>query len=202
LVPCRPRHGRARRVGARTVSSRLHAYPKSATPPRPCAASNTRRWAGAGGRGAARPRRGRGRDSNLNPVSGFLLCPSGRPATPTPRIRHDAARVGLPAWGRGRAASGGRQTRHWRLGRADQEKRLGARPSPRGRRPSLRCRRHRPPCPATPTTRAPSVGWRLAWSPLSSPKRRPSPPVARLPFVQAPPTAMTLTTSARLFGAL
>jgi len=53
----------------------------------------------------------------------------------------------------------------------------------------------------TPNPAHPSVGWRLAWSPLSSLKRQPSLPVARLPFAQAPPTAMTRTMSARLFGA-
>ena len=161
--------------------------------------------------GSGRPRRGAGAGAiQISSLAvGFCVPPVAAPR-PQPRAPATSPLASVDAaWRRGWAAPGCGQTRHWRLGvrarpagRTDQEKRLGARPSPRGRRPSLRRRPHRPPRPATPTPRAPSVGWRLATSPLSSPKRQPSPPVARLPFVQAPPTAMTLTTSARLFGAL
>ena len=47
----------------------------------------------AGRERAAAARRGRGRGSNLHPGCVFLPCPSGRPATPTPRTRHGATRA-------------------------------------------------------------------------------------------------------------
>ena len=120
--------------------------------------------------------RGRGRDLILDRGCGLLRSPqwpprSLDPAHP-PRRRSRLLTPHGGAGGRPRAAgklaNGARPPRAieaggWRIGWAAQEKRLGAQPLPR------RCRPHRPPRPATPTSRAPSVGWRLAWSPLSSP---------------------------------
>jgi len=112
VVPCWPRHARARRAGARAFPHACARTP-SRPPPHGHAPPPTPT---AGRERADAARRGRGRDSNLDPACGFLLCPSGRPATPTPRTRHGATCVGWPAWGRGQAAPGGRETRQRRLG--------------------------------------------------------------------------------------
>ena len=160
-----------------------------APPPTPTAgrarADAARRGRGAG---AARARARFKSRQNLDPGCFFFALPQWPPRNPNPAHpprRH--SRLLTPrrgAGGRSRAAGklaiGARPPRAiaaggWRIGwSVTQGTHLGAPPPPR------RCRPHRPPRPLTPTPRAPSVGCRLAWSPLSSfmstlSLRRPSP---------------------------
>ena len=125
VVPCRPRHAHARRAGAHAVSSRLRAYPQSAIPSRPRAASNTHRWAVAGGRGAARART---RFKSRPWLWDFAMPqwpPQPRALATAPLAPIDAA------WGRGWAAPGRRQTRQRRFGASARPATLTPTPPPR-----------------------------------------------------------------------
>ena len=83
----------------RGMRARAAPHPKSATPPRPRAASYTHRWAGAGGRDAARAR------FNSRPWLWVFATPQW---PPQPRVPATAPLAAVDAaWRHGRAAPGG-----------------------------------------------------------------------------------------------